>query len=147
MATKNIRSRVASSDVAVSTGLHRPVPVLTDEATRKADALAKALGVGAQAFAEISARRHAKAVLSGTQAALEGREMTEEEKKRDSFVLGYESVRNERALVDLEREAVNIYQTSANRDDPQAFQAELDALFMSKYGGLDPEVDADRATF
>lgn len=148
MATRNQRVRVNSSDAAVSTRVHAPSALpFTDEATRKADALQRALGIGTKAFEQVSARRHAKAVLIGTQAALEGRELTEDERKRDSIILGYESVRTEREIVDLKNRATALYQNSANKGNPAALQEELDGLYREMFGGLDPEVDLDRAKF
>lgn len=148
MATRTERVRVRSSDTAVSTRVHAPsaLPV-DDSATRQAAALAQALGVAGQAFAEVSDRRHKKAVLIGTQAALEGRDLTPEERERDSIVLGYESIRTEREIVELRHKAAALYQNSANKLNPVALQGELDALWTSEFGGLDPEVDLDRAKF
>lgn len=150
MPTQRRTPRVATrtSDVASGTRVHASSQVAIDETPlRQAAALSEALGVAGKAYEQITGRRHAKAFLLGSKAALEGRELTPEERERDSILLGYESIRTEREIVELRDGATALYQNSQNKHNPAALQAELDAFYASEFGDLDPEVDLDRAKF
>jgi hypothetical protein len=63
------------------------------------------------------------------------------------MVLGFERVRTERELVEMTAKAEALYLNSPNKENPEALQAELDGLWTSQFGSLDPEVDADRVKF
>lgn len=145
MAARNFREQVASSDVALTTSVQAP-SIVQAPADRKAAALAKFFSVVQDPVAEQLDRMKQKAVLAGSQAALSGVEPTAKQKKRDNFMAGYTKIKNDSALVDVQREAAALYENSPNKDNPEALAQELDGLYKKHFGGLDPEVDLEKLT-
>ena len=124
----------------------RPTTRITAEsdAGRAARELADALGVTSKIFNSELDRRFQKAALEGTRAAIEGREPTEDELRRDSFKLGFERVRTERSLVDTRRAVEEAYAGFDKTGTPEELNELIDGVFKSQYSGLDPEDDIDR---
>lgn len=117
------------------------------DAGRAAQSLATFAKAGLTLGGQIAADRSKKQFLAGTQAASEGRAPSPEELKKDSFLIGFERVGDQRALLDMERQAQEWYASefdkqSGTHDD---LQAGLDNIYKSQFDGLDPESDVERA--
>ena len=118
---------------------------VSNRAAREAAAIADAFGVGVELFGNIAEKRAEKFSLAGQKAALEGREPTDEEKRQDAFLRGYQQVLDDRDMVELEAQAVELYKTF----DPASMTQEqvaskLDELFRSQYEGADLEDELTR---
>jgi|GEM_PF-6495671 len=116
-----------------------------DQAVRDAQALADAFGAATQLGGQIAVERAREYSLKGQKAALEGRELTPEEQRSDSFMRGFQAVLDDRAVIDFESRAVELYESlDARNTTPEQVVEKLNELFASEYQGVDMEDDLDR---
>ncbi len=117
------------------------------DAERMAAALTNAFGVGTNLAIDIKERNNKKYSLAGQQAAIEGRELTPEEQQRDSFMVGYQEVLDDRASIEIKAEAVKRYQEMDTSNLDSAGVAKIvDDIFKEQYEGIDLDDGLDRAS-
>ena len=109
-----------------------------------AEALANFVGAAVKPMQQAQERKKKKAELSGTQAALEGRELTDLERSSDEFMIGHSYITTQadinRALEDFNYQYEQMDKANASEADVRALATQV---FGSYAGGLDPESDIE----
>ena len=109
-----------------------------------ARALEEFFQVGTKFALQKAGEYGSKQVLLGTQAALEGREVTPEEAKRDAFMLGVQNVKADRAVLDIRAGVEELYTTfDKNEGTPEQFRDQLAGYLQDQLGGYDETLDMD----
>jgi hypothetical protein len=157
MARRNERVRVSSSDVAIGTGVYAPSAIAADDsAARNAEALQRALGIGAEAFADHRQRNLDEGAAAGELSVQQGGTTeqtlagmgTPENARAAGWVLGAErELARSRAIQD-EAALVDWYTNEFDKTkDLLTLREQLNGRMQSLYGDADAGVAKQAAPF
>lgn len=111
-----------------------------DQANREAQALINAFGAGTQLAGAVLSRRAERFAAEGRQAALEGRELTEDEKRHEAALGAYNEVMDARDFAKAEAGLLDeIEKLDVVNMKPEEFQGFLDERAQTFLG--DPDLD------